>query len=61
MDNEYEKLRQLIIVEKFKNCIVHIDEKNVTAYELAILADEYIVNPRRSKGKSNVGIQTPSR
>lgn len=59
VENEYEKLKQLIPIEELKNCIageikIHIDErKTETAYKLAILADKYTVTHKRSKGKTN--------
>lgn len=41
---------------------IHIDErKTETTYELAVLADEYAVTHRRSKGKPNFGTQTPNK
>lgn len=53
-----------MLVEELKNCIaedvkVHIDErKTETAYELAVLADEYVVAHRKNRGKPNLTTET---
>ena len=52
---DIEKLRQLILIEEFMNCMakelrVHLSDKKITTgYELATLADEYVITHKRSK------------
>ena len=61
IDGDAEKLRQLILAEEFLNCVpeevrVHLSERktNVT-YEMAALADEYILTHRKTKEKTFTG------
>ena len=48
-DNNFEKLRQLLLIEKFKKCLpdevkTYLDEKKVeTLGQAAVLADDYIL------------------
>ena len=55
IDGDVEKLRQLILAEEFLNCVpeevrVHLSEgKTDVSYEMAALADEYILTHRKTK------------
>ena len=61
IDGDAEKLRQLILAEEFLNCVpeevrVHQSErKNDVTYEMAALADEYILTHRKTKEKTCTG------
>ncbi len=54
IDQNYDNLRQLILIEQFKNCIQsdiksHLDEKTVeTIHEAARLADDYYLTHKNS-------------
>ena len=56
-----EKLRQLILAEEFLNCVpeevrVHLSERKTDVnYEMAALADEYILTHRKTKEKRYMG------
>ena len=55
---DYDKLRQLILIEEFKWCVhdnlkTFLNERQVdTAYEMATLADEYTLIHQQNKNKS---------
>ena len=57
IDGDAEKLRQLILAEEFLNCVpeevrVHLSERKTDVnYEMAALADEYILTHRKTKEK----------
>ena len=57
IDGDAEKLRQLILAEEFLNCVpeevrVHLSERRTgVTYEMAALADEYILTHRKTKEK----------
>ena len=61
IDEDAEKLRQLILVEEFLNCVpeevrVHLSERKTDVnYEMAALADEYILTHRKTKEKTCTG------
>ena len=61
IDGDAEKLRQLILAEKFLNCVpeevrVHLSERKTdVTYEMAALADEYILTHRKTKEKTFTG------
>ena len=61
IDGDAEKLRQLILAEEFLNCVpeevrVHLSERRTGAtYEMAALADEYILTHRKTKEKTFTG------
>ena len=61
IDGDAEKLRQLILAEEFLNCVpeevrVHLSEKKTdVTYEMAALADEYILTHRKTKEKTFTG------
>ena len=61
IDEDAEKLRQLILAEEFLNCVpeevrVHLSEKKTdVTYEMAALADEYILTHRKTKEKTFTG------
>ena len=50
---DYDKLRQIILIEQFKRCVhddlkTYLDEKNVeTLHEMAVLADDYALTHKR--------------
>ena len=49
---DYDKLRQLVLIEEF-NLKTFVNERQVNmAYEMATLADEYTLTHQRSKNKS---------
>ena len=53
IDGDAEKLRQLILAEEFLNCVpevrVHLSERKTdVTYEMAALADEYILTHRKT-------------
>ena len=54
---DIEKLRQLIQVKEFMNCMpeklrVHLSDKKITTgYELAAVADEYIITYKRRRNR----------
>ena len=54
VENNYEKLRQLILVEKFKNCVpsevrTYLDERKAdTLSQAAVLADDYVLTHKNS-------------
>ena len=56
----YEKLRQLMLIEEFKKCLpseikTYIDEKKVdTLNQAAVMADDYILTHKASIGKPQV-------
>ena len=58
IDGDAEKLRQLILAEEFLNCVpeevrVHLSERKTdVTYEMAALADEYILTTPKDKGKN---------
>ena len=55
---DYDKLRQLILIEEFKWCVHYnlktfLNERQVdTGYEMATLADEYTLTHQRNQNKS---------
>ena len=55
---DYNKLRQLVLVEEFKWCVhdnvkTFLNERQVdTGYEMATLADEYTLTHQRNQNKS---------
>ena len=61
IDGDAEKLRQLILAEEFLNCVpeevrVHLSERKTdVTYEMAALADEYILTHRKTKEKPYSG------
>ena len=61
IDGDAEKLRQLILAEEFLNCVpeevrVHLSERKTdVTYEMAALADEYILTHRKTKEKPYTG------
>ena len=61
IDGDAEKLRQLIFAEEFLNCVpeevrVHLSERKTDViYEMAALADEYILTHRKTKEKPYTG------
>ena len=61
IDGDAEKLRQLILAEEFLNCVpeevrVHLSERKTdVTYEMAALADEYILTHRKTKEKPFTG------
>ena len=61
IDGDAEKLRQLILAEEFLNCVpeevrVHLNERKTdVTYEMAALADEYILTHRKTKEKTFTG------
>ena len=61
IDRDAEKLRQLILAEEFLNCVpeevrVHLSERKTdVTYEMAALADEYILTHRKTKEKTFTG------
>ena len=61
IDGDAEKLRQLILAEEFLNCVpeevrVHLSERKTDVnYEMAALADEYILTHRKTKEKTFTG------
>ena len=61
IDGDAEKLRQLILAEEFLNCVpeevrVHLSERKTdVTYEMAALADEYILTYRKTKEKTFTG------
>ena len=61
IDGDAEKLRQLILAEEFLNCVpeevrVHLSERKTdVTYEMAALADEYILTHRKTKEKTFMG------
>ena len=61
IDGDAEKLRQLILAEEFLNCVpeevrVHLSERKTdVTYEMAALADEYILTHRKTKERTFTG------
>ena len=61
IDGDAEKLRQLILAEEFLNCVpeevrVHLSERKTdVTYEMAALADKYILTHRKTKEKTFTG------
>ena len=61
IDGDAEKLRQLMLAEEFLNCVpeevrVHLSERRTdVTYEMAALADEYILTHRKTKEKTFTG------
>ena len=61
IDGDAEKLRQLILAEEFLNCLpeevrIHVNERKTDVnYEMAALADEYILTHRKTKEKPYTG------
>ena len=61
IDGDAEKLRQLILAEELLNCVpeevrVHLSERKTdVTYEMAALADEYILTHRKTKEKPYTG------
>ena len=61
IDGDAEKLRQLILAEEFLNCVpeevrVHLSERKTdVTYEMAALADEYVLTHRKTKEKTFTG------
>ena len=61
INGDAEKLRQLILAEEFLNCVpeevrVHLSERKTDMnYEMAALADEYILTHRKTKEKPYTG------
>ena len=61
IDGDAEKLQQLILAEEFLNCVpeevrVHLSERRTdVTYEMAALADEYILTHRKTKEKTFTG------
>ena len=61
IERDAEKLRQLILAEEFLNCVpeevrVHLSERKTDVnYEMAALADEYILTHRKTKEKTYTG------
>ena len=61
IDGDAEKLRQLILAEEFLNCVpeevrVHLSERKTdVTYDMAALADEYILTHRKTKEKTFTG------
>ena len=61
IDGDAEKLRQLILAEEFLNCVpeevrVHLSERKTDVnYEMAALADDYILTHRKTKEKPYTG------
>ena len=61
IDGDAEKLWQLILAEEFLNCVpeearVHLSERKTDVnYEMAALADEYILTHRKTKEKTFTG------
>ena len=61
IDGDVEKLRQLTLAEEFLNCVpeevrVHLSERKTDMnYEMAALADEYILTHRKTKEKTSTG------
>ena len=64
--SDYEKLRQIVLIEQFKRCVhddlkTYLDEKNVeTLHEMAVLADDYALTHRRSFKPRQGGYSKPS-
>ena len=63
---DYDKLRQIILIEQFKRCVhddlkTYLDEKNVeTLHEMAVLADDYALTHKRSFKPRQGGYSKPS-
>ena len=61
IDGDAEKLQQLILAEEFLNCVpeevrLHLSERKTdVTYEMAALADEYILTHRKTKEKTFTG------
>ena len=61
IDGDAEKLRQLILAEEFLNCVpeevrIHLNERKTDVnYEMAALADEYVLTHRKTKEKPYTG------
>jgi len=61
IESNFEKLRQLILVEEFKNCVpsevrTYLDEKKAdTLSQAAILADNYVLTYKNSFNHRPVG------
>ena len=61
IDGDAEKLWQLILAEEFLNCVpeevrVHLSERKTDVnYEMAALADEYVLTHRKTKEKTFSG------
>ena len=61
IDGDAGKLRQLILAEEFLNCVpeevrVHLSERKTdVTYEMAALADEYILTHRKTKERTFTG------
>ena len=64
--SDYDKLRQIILIEQFKRCVhddlkTYLDEKNVeTLHEMAVLADDYAHTHKRSFKPRQGGYSKPS-
>ena len=64
--SDYDKLRQIILIEQFKRCVhddlkTYLDEKNVeTLHEMAVLADDYALTHKRSFKPRQGGYSKPS-
>ena len=63
--SDYEKLRQIDLIEQFKRCVhddlkTYLDEKNVeTLHEMAVLADDYALTHKRSFKPRQGGYSKP--
>ena len=63
--SDYEKLRQIVLIEQFKRCVhddlkTYLDEKNVeTLHEMAVLADDYALTHKRSFKPRQGGYSRP--
>ena len=63
--SDYDKLRQIILIEQFKRCVhddlkTYLDEKNVeTLHEMAVLADDYALTHKRSFKPRQGGYSRP--
>ena len=64
---DIEKLRQVILIEEFVNCMseelrVHLRYKKITTgYELAAVADEYVITHKRSRDRIDIKSQNECR
>ena len=64
--SDYEKLRQIVLIEQFKRCVhddlkTYLDENNVeTLHKMAVLADDYALTHKRSFKPRQGGYSRPS-
>ena len=66
IENNYEKLRQLLLIEEFKNCvpsevITYLDEKKAdTLSQAAMLADDHVLTHENSFNHKPGGLSQKS-